>query len=304
MQIIQDTTEFRLPEGARTAIAIGKFDGIHLGHQKLLQCLLERQELTPAVFTFDPSPESFFAGRPLPQLLTREEKRHRFAQMGIGILIEFPMNAETAATPPERFVSEYLADRLHAGLIAAGNDLSFGDRGRGDIRLLMSMGEEFHYETRCIDKVIKRGEEVSSTRIRRALQEGRIEEAGELLGSPYSVTGQVIHGRHLGTQLGFPTLNLTPTGEKLLPPYGVYRSRVTISGRKECLRGLTNIGTKPTVQSTVCPSLETYLYDFDGDLYGSTIMVELLSFVRPERRFADVTALKAQIAADITAGSE
>lgn len=284
-------------------MAIGKFDGLHRGHRALLEHILaaRRDGLAAVVFTFDPSPASFFSGTPVKGLMTREEKRRCFRQMGVDVLVEFPLNAQTAAMPPETFIEEILRDSLHASLVAAGSDLSFGDRGRGDCALLYAWARKCGYQAEIIEKVYDSGAPVSSTRVRDAVTAGRMEEAARLLGAPYAVMGTVVHGSRIGRRLGFPTVNLLPPEEKLLPPFGVYLSEAEC--RLGTFRGLTNIGVKPTVETAAhaAVGVETYLYDFGSDIYDSFITVRLHSFLRPERKFESLEALKAQLQRDIAA---
>lgn len=299
MLIIENTTEFQLE--SKSAVALGKFDGVHLGHRRLLGRVLgqKRQGLSAVVFTFDGSAASYFGGE-TKELSTREEKREIFAEMGIDVLIEFPINRETAATTPEDFVSRYLAGQMATAYLCAGPDLSFGKGGAGNYALLAAYAETFGYQVELIDKVRVDGEEVSSTRVRRAVREGRMEDVCRMLGAPYSVGGSVVHGRALGRRLGMPTANLVPGQEKLLPPNGVYYSRVFVDGKG--YRGISNVGCKPTVSDGRVMGVETYLYDFDGEIYGRDIKVELLSFRRAERDFESVEALQRQIAEDVEAG--
>ncbi len=301
MQIIKETTEFMLP--GKSAVAIGKFDGIHLGHQKLLEKITEQKKngLLAVVFTFSPAPEAFFSGKETKGLMSIEEKRAAFKKAGIDILIEFPLNKETAATEPERFVEEYLVGKLQAAFIAAGTDLSFGKKGAGDAALLKRMAESSGYRVELIEKVSVAGEEVSSTIVREAVEKGDMEKAQALLGVPYSIKGIVSHGRKLGRKMGMPTLNLLPAEEKLLPPNGVYYSRVLLAGKR--YPGISNVGYKPTVSDTCVMGVETYLYAFDEDAYGREITVELLGFKRPEMKFEGTEALKEQVQRDIEEGA-
>lgn len=300
MQIIQDTTEFVLPR--QSAAAIGKFDGIHLGHRRLIASLAEQKErLLTVIFTFDPPPEVLFGDKKIKGLMTKEEKRRAFAQMGIDVLIEFPLNRETASIMPERFVREYLAEKLKVSFLAAGSDLSFGYKGMGNAALLQELAKEYGYFVNIIDKVRAAGEEVSSTLIRQTIAEGDMEKATALLGAPYQISGTVSHGRQLGRRLGMPTVNLLPPDEKLLPPNGVYYSDLWLDGR--CYPAISNVGYKPTVSDTPVMGVETYLYDFDKEVYGRDVVVELLARKRPEMRFAGVEALKEQVHKDITEGA-
>ncbi|MBQ7614202.1 MAG: bifunctional riboflavin kinase/FAD synthetase [Butyrivibrio sp.] len=297
MEIISETTEFHIED--KTAVAIGKFDGIHLGHKKLLDIILRQKAdgLKSVVFTFDPPPEEFFTGSQIPQLFTRLEKRAAFEEMGIDILIEFPLTAETAATPPEDFVRRILVKQINADFIAAGTDVSFGDKGRGDQHLLRNLSREIGYELELIDKVRIDDEEVSSTRVRNRVSDGDMPMVKRLLGYNYSVSGTVQHGRHIGHTIGVPTVNVIPPSNKLLPPYGVYSSRVYLEDR--VYDGMTNIGRKPTISDKEQVGVETFIYDFNADAYGKFIKVELLRFVRPEMKFDSIDDLKAQIQSDL-----
>lgn len=300
MQIIERKTYFQL--NGPSAAAIGKFDGIHRGHQALLHRVLEQKDkgLQAVVFTFDPSPAVFFSGEDLPELTTREEKRRLFAQLGIDVLIEYPLDFRTAAMEPERFIEEILDGQMKTAYIAAGEDLSFGREGRGDAGMLTAYASRFGYEAEIIKKICLEGVEISSSYVREVVKQGDMELAERLIGEPYSVRGIVAHGKRLGRRLGMPTVNLWPEKEKLLPPYGVYFSEVILG--EKTYRGITNIGCKPTVNEENRVGVETYLYDFAQDIYGKEITVRLFSFHRAERKFASVEALKAQMAADIARG--
>lgn len=300
MQIIQGTTEFEI--NGRTAVAIGKFDGIHLGHQKLLRFILEQREqgLQAAVFTFDPPPSALFLEAPDKELMTKEEKRKAFEEMGIDVLIEFPLSVETAGILPEDFVEHILVLQMHAAYIAAGTDLSFGAGGAGNAMLLKAMARFGGYEVQIIDKVCYKGQEVSSSYVKEEIKKGHMKEASALLGKPYRVQGVVLHGNHFGRTLGMPTVNLLLQESKLLPPNGVYYSRVLMEGI--WYAGMTNIGYKPTVSDVARVGVETYIYEFDQDVYGKEICVELLEYKRPEMKFNGKDELKAQMMKDIELG--
>ncbi len=301
MKIIEKTTEFRLP--GESAVAIGKFDGVHLGHRKLIHKITEQKEkgLIATVFTFDTSAAAFFGGED-KELTTLAEKRRIFEAMGVDVLIEFPLNRETAATEPQTFLSRYLAAQMKAAYICAGDDLSFGARGEGDYTLLQKYAGVYGYRTELIDKVMIDEVPVSSTRVREAVRRGDMENAARMLGTPYSVSGRVEHGRQLGRTIGMPTANLVPDADKLLPPNGVYYSRVAVNGR--VYKGISNVGCKPTVNEEKTLGIETYLYDFAGGLYGQDIVVRLLAFRRPEMRFDSIEDLRAQMETDIAAGRD
>lgn len=302
MKIIKNATKFHIEE--QTAVAIGKFDGFHLGHQKLLRHLEMKKSkgLKTVAFTFVPSPAAFFGMPSLQELSTVEEKRNVFENAGVDYLVEYPFIKETAGMAPEAFVQDVLAGMINAKCVVAGDDVSFGKGGKGDCALLAEMARKggCDYEVEIIEKVLYNGTEISSTFARNAVQEGSMELAAALLGEPYHVGGEIVHGRKLGRILGMPTVNLMPPEEKLLPPNGVYYSYVRINGRD--FPAITNIGTKPTVDSNAKKGVETYIYDFDEDVYGKHIDVYLLKHKRTEMRFAGVDELKAQMAADIEDG--
>lgn len=286
-----------------TAAAIGKFDGVHIGHRRLLEEILARKKegFAACVFTFDPPPAVFFGRSDGKELTTRREKRILFGRMGVDILVEFPMNRETASIPAEDFARDVLAGQLQARFLAAGTDLSFGAGGFGNAGLLHRLGPELGFSVKTIDKVCLEGREVSSTYVRAKVEEGDMEAAEALLGMPYMVAGEVVHGMEVGRELGFPTVNLLPPPEKLLPPNGVYFSRVRCRGK--LYRAISNVGCKPTVTAERVLGVESYLYDFSESLYGEPIEVYLCAFRRPERRFESREALQAQLREDIDAGA-
>lgn len=300
MKIIEKTTEFRI--GQETAVAIGKFDGFHRGHQKLLNRIKEQKErgLASVVFTFVPSPAAFFSKEPEQDLTTIEEKRKIFEEAGVDYLIEYPFYQEIADMDPEIYISKVLVEQLNAKCIVAGEDVSFGKKGLGDCRLLKEKAMQYGYEVVIIDKVLYKGKEVSSTYVREAVRQGDMELADQLLGQPYHVGGTIVHGRHLGSSLGMPTVNIVPPEQKLLPPNGVYFSYIKMNGNT--YQGITNIGTKPTVSGEAVMGVETYIYDFSRDVYGQEAEVYLLHYKRPEMRFDGIEALKAQMATDIAKG--
>lgn len=300
MEIIANTTDFYLDR--ETAVAIGKFDGIHIGHRRLLEEIREKKKdgLCTCVFTFDPAPAVLFGWSDGKELSTKEEKHVLFERAGVDILIEFPMNRETAATVPEVFAAEILAERMQTRFLAAGSDLSFGAGGAGNTEFLRKLGPELGFQVKTIPKVCVDGREVSSTHVRSCVDRGDMGLAEQLLGMPYPVFGTVVKGNQLGRTLGFPTVNLLPDESKLLPPNGVYFSQVRHRGR--LYRAISNIGYKPTVTDRHVMGIESYLYDFREDIYGEPVEVYLLEFSRPEQQFESVEALRGQLQKDIMAG--
>ena len=302
MEIISNTTDFILEK--ETAVAIGKFDGVHIGHRRLLEEILscKRKGMAACVFTFEPAPAVFFGFSDGRELTTKEEKRLLFERMNVDILIEFPLNAQTAAMAPETFVTEVLARQMNTRLIAAGHDLSFGEGGRGNADLLRKVAPELGFQVRTIDKVCLDGQEVSSTLVRSKVEDGDLILAEKLMGMPYMVSGKVIEGKRIGRTLGFPTVNIIPGADKLLPPNGVYYSSVRHNGRT--YRAISNVGCKPTVTDEKVIGVESYLYRFDGEIYGEDIEVYLHEFRRPEKHFDSLDDLKHQLQEDIAAGLE
>ena len=300
MEIISNTTEFQLNKD--TAVAIGKFDGIHIGHKRLLQEILDRKEqgLEACVFTFDPPPHVLFGPKDRKVLSTREEKRAVFEKLGVDILVEFPMTYETAGMEPEVFAREILAEKMRVKYLAAGSDLSFGAKGAGNAALLQRLSPELKFEVETIDKVYLRVREVSSTWLRDSVEQGDMEVAAELLGMPYMVSGTVVSGNRIGRKLGFPTINVIPDKDKLLPPPGVYFSKVLWNGT--LYSAISNVGYKPTVTEERKLGVETYLYEFGRMIYGEKVEVYLCRFHRKEQHFCSLEALQEQLKDDIVAG--
>lgn len=300
MQIIQNLEKLHI-EGT-SAIAIGKFDGIHIGHQTLLNKIIEKKQegMLAVVFTFSPSPEAFFRGISLPVIDTVEEKRENFKNMGIDILIEYPLTKETASISPEDFMRIILRDKLHAGYVVSGTDLSFGDKGRGNAKMLSAFAKQHSFSYEEIDKICIEGKEVSSTAVRNAIAKGDMEFVISMLGRAYRIGGEVVHGRALGRTIQVPTVNIIPQEEKLLPPKGVYATVSDIDGRK--FLGVTNIGCKPTVCENNEIGVETHLFDFDEEIYGEYIVTWLMHYIRPEMRFENLDALVEQLRRDEAIG--
>lgn len=285
-------------ESISCAISIGKFDGIHAGHRALLKEILKRKDqgLSATVFTFLPSPEELFRGKHLPAIDTIVEKREGFLKMGVDILIEYPLSYETASISPELFIKEILLEDLHAKYVVSGPDLSFGDRGRGNGDLLKKFAEENNFCYEVIDKIIIHETEVSSTVIRKAIEEGKIEFANELLQRNYQITGVVEKGQQLGRKINLPTINITADPQKLLPKKGVYVSRTLINNK--WYYGISNVGSKPTIKENDIVNVETHLYDVDMNLYGTCVRTEFLHFVRAEKKFENIDELAEQMLAD------
>ena len=295
MIYFQGTTDFYM--AGPTAVTLGKFDGVHAGHQKLLRHIQSRRSCHEQSVAF------VLNARNDSLLMTEEEQRRFLEQLGIDCMVRCPFIPEISGMSPSVFIDEVLLKRLHARSVTVGTDFRFGYKRAGDAAFLKSYGKAHGIEVTIMDKEMYQGREISSTYVREALSRGDMELAAQLLNRPYSVCGTVIHGRALGRRLGMPTANLIPEGSKLLPPDGVYFSRTAFRPGEETIPGITNIGYKPTVGGNF-RGVETYLFDTDRDLYGEQAEVSLLHFKRKEKKYDSVAALKQQIDTDISTGRE
>lgn len=304
MQYWTGTTDIRLD--GPSAITLGKFDGIHRGHQKLVRRVLDakKQGMTGVVFTFDMFPVTVVTGKAQKTIVTNEERRNYLERMGVSCLIEYLFTPEISHMEPERFIKEVLVDRLQAKLIVVGPDFHFGYQRGGNCDMLLRLADTWGYQVEVETKVADEssGRIISSTYIREELAQGHIEKANELLGYSYFIQGKVLHGKSLGRTLGLPTINLIPSQSKLLPPNGVYVSVTSIEGK--VYRGITNIGRKPTVGGDNPIGVETHLFSCDEDLYGKTADVSLCTFCRPEIKMGSIEELKRTIEQDVLTGKK
>lgn len=300
MQYINNK-EFQLKN---SAVSLGKFDGLHLGHRKLFDYILKEQKkgCVGLVFSFLLPPGSLLQGKEVSLIYTEEEKRAILQEMGIDVLVSYPFDKLSLSMEPEDFIREILVKKLDAKVIAVGSDFRFGHKRKGNTALLEAKAGEYGYQVKVFEKVALEGDIVSSTRIRRELAKGNMELAARLLGAPYSILGEVVHGKELGRAIGMPTANLRLPKDKLLPPNGVYASLTEIDGKE--YPGISNIGIKPTVAEKEEYLAETYLFDYSGDLYGKTLKLSLHAFERPEQKFGSVEELKARMEQDAQFGRE
>ena len=298
MEYLKGLKKFHIEDP--TVVTIGKFDGRHRGHQKLLREMMKlKQErgLKTAVFTFSRTPGSVVTGDRRTVITPNEERRRNMEEAGVDYLIEYPFTEQVAHMSPEDFVKNVLVGEMNAKVVVAGPDCSFGYKGAGTADLLKQMAPECGFETVIIEKAQEDHRDISSTYIREELDRGNVRKANELLGTPYSIHGTVVHGNHIGGPvLGFPTANIVPPPEKHLPLFGVYVSRVKVDGK--LYGGVTNVGKKPTIDGGSPVGVETFLFDLQEDLYGKWIEVQLLDFIRPEKKFDSLEALKEQIEKD------
>lgn len=291
-------SDFKLTE---TSVTLGKFDGIHLGHRELIKRVCQDYPYRSVLFTFDLNPLSLFSEKELRLIYTMEERRSILSVFPLNYLIDYPFSKETADMEAELFIKEILNEKLGAKRIVVGEDFRFGRGRKGDISLLLEKSHVYGYELVAVPKLMKDGKEISSTTVRSYIKRGEILKANALLGSPYCIRSEVIHGRKLGASIGMPTINQRPDGMKLLPPFGVYASLTYVEGRR--FFGITNIGVKPTIGESF-PGVETWLFDFNEDVYGKIAEVCLLSFIRPEQRFSSLDELKKQVDIDVRRARE
>jgi riboflavin kinase/FMN adenylyltransferase len=279
-------------------VALGNFDGVHLGHAHVLRAAhAARPDAPLAVLTFEPHPRAHFRPDDPPFRLTLSaERAAALAGLGVGIVFELPFDAGFSLMPADAFVAEVLHAGLGARHLTCGPDFAFGHRRGGDTGLLAARAEALGIGMTTATVLSDEGGPISASRIRRALQDGYPERATAQLGRAWAISGVVAHGDKRGRTIGFPTANV-PLGQHLEPARGVYAVTVRLPDGA-VHPGVANIGRRPTVNAGAESRLEVFLFDFAGDLYGADIAVSLIAFLRGERRFAGIDALKAQIAAD------
>lgn len=288
-------------------IALGFFDGVHLGHAALLRRTAEeaaRRGVIPAAFTFDRPPKEVITGTPCPLINSPQDRADLMRRLyGIQEVIMVPFDDEMRTTPWDQYVTELLVGRYHAVHLVAGHDHHFGHKNQGSPELLMEKCAQIGLGCDIIPKVEIGGITVSSTYIRRLVELGQVERARQFLGHPHVLTQEVRHGRRIGHTIGIPTVNLTAPPHVLVPSHGVYATRVFLPDGSS-YGGVTNVGTRPTVNNGTDVTVESWLLDFEGDLYGQTVRVEFLRHLRDEVRFDSLDALRTQIMRDAQATRE
>ena len=293
------------PDDARPAwlvhpvLALGNFDGLHRGHLKIVERVRRgaaEHGGTPMAMTFDPHPSRIVRPDKAPPLLmTKAQRLEALDRAGIAAVAVVRFTTELSHWDPEAFVQTVLVDWLRVSEVWVGANFLFGHDRSGNFSTLRTLGQRYGFRADKIDPVRYKEFVVSSTRVRRLVAEGRMDEAGALLGHPYSIDGTVVAGKRRGRELGFPTANLQ-TDNELLPPNGVYATTSTIHGVVHA--SLTNVGVRPTFGDTAKPIVESYLFGFNGDLYGRPVRLGFVQRLRDERKFEDVDALRAQMEAD------
>lgn len=292
-----------VPEKAETPVAltIGNFDGVHLGHQKVLARLVEKAgklALPPCVMTFEPHPREFFDPGNAPARLTDiREKLSLFASLGIERVHICRFDAEFAKTTAEDFAEKLVHSGLQAKWVLIGDDFRYGAKRAGDFHAMQDAGTKFGFEVEAMHSVRLEEHRISSTLVREAVQSGNFDLAKRLLGRNYSIVGRVVHGNKLGKTLGFPTANIRLKHNK--PPLsGIHAVEVFGIG-KGAVRGVASLGVRPTVIHGGNPVLEVYLFDFEEDIYGARLRVDFLFKLREEEKFPDIETLKRRIGQDV-----
>lgn len=294
-----------LPSGG--VCTIGNFDGVHRGQRAILDRVTARAEelgVPSVVVTFDPHPLTVLAPERAPVALTTPKQKERLLEeAGVAVMLVVRFTPELSRVPARTFVRELLRDKLGLKEIYVGSGFVFGHKREGDLALLQEMGRELGFSAEGVEEVVYAGERISSTRIRRAIGEGNVTEAAEMLGRPYSIAGIIARGDRMGQKLGWPTINLV-SDNKLLPADGVYASRVFFPSYPATFDCVTNIGTRPTVYENYQRVVESHILDFKANVYGQRIELGFYKRLREERIFPNVMDLSAQIGRDVEATRE
>lgn len=300
MQVIREVDNY-ISDGRLLFLALGNFDGVHLGHQQLLRELVEKAHTEggrPAAFIFEPHPSRILAPERAPNLLvTAERKAELLCEAGLDVLIYNSFTMDIARTSPREFVEKILVEQLAVRQVYVGFNYTFGHKGAGTPEMLEELGREYGFGVRVIPPVEVDGEVVSSSLIRSYLEKGEIETAGKLLGYHPMIEGLVVEGEKRGATIGFPTANLAVPADLSIPNRGVYSARAEVDG--QVYKAAVNIGNKPTFHADYPICVEAHLIDFDEDLYGKYVRLFFLRKIRDEKKFAGAEELMAQIASDL-----
>jgi riboflavin kinase / FMN adenylyltransferase len=317
-----------------TAVALGKFDGVHRGHQRVIQPICKaakvgeevgkklllpdsgstRQHVYSTVVTFDPHPQEFFSGEPRALLTPLDEKVQQLSKLGVEQLVLLPFDRELCSLTPEDFVEKIIVEQLQATQVSIGNDFRFGSNRSGTALEMQILASRYNIPVTIVALETCNDESpvpmntldttrISTSLIREILENGDVERAKELLGRPYTLIGTVVKGQQLGRTIGFPTANLELPPDKFIPRLGVYAVKIFsqgVDGVEPMGIGVMNIGNRPTVRG-INTTVEVHLFDWSEDLYGQKLVVHLEKFLRPETKFASLEALKAQIQLDCNA---
>lgn len=282
----------------KSVVTIGKFDGIHKGHEVLIEKAVnysKQEKLTSIVFTFKNSPLSYFSNIATREIITEVEKMKKLNLLGVNVVIDIPFNKDMAKISAEDFVKEILVNKLRAQKLIIGHDFAFARNREGNPQLLKILGKKYGFDVEVIEPVVINNIRVSSTHVKDLIYTGRVDEIKKYLGKNYTIEGEVIHAKQLGRTLGYPTANLKLEENMIIPKRGIYATKVYIEN--EVYIGATNIGYNPTVNGEKM-SIETNILQFDKDIYGKTIKLEFLERIRDEKKFKDLNELKIQLKMD------
>ena len=297
MTIINDK-EFQMP--SRTIVTFGKFDGIHKGHRKLFRTareIADKENIPLVAFTFKVCEGCRFGYMENSRITTDKERNDIFKELGADIVVEYPFDEETASMEPMDFIRNVIYKMLRASYVVVGCDWTFGKNRAGNTDVLKASQKLFDFTAVVLDKESYQQKEIGSSWIREEILNGNMENVNILLDYPYTITGKVRHGKKIGSTMGIPTVNIEPEENKILPPYGVYASKVIIGDKN--YYGVSNIGVRPTVPEQQGIAIETFILDFDEEVYDEYIKVLLYHFQRPEMKFSDMRSLAKQIENDV-----
>lgn len=274
-----------------TAVALGKFQGLHRGHLLLINKisqLAKKDGLTSVVFTININNSKM--------INTKVDRENILQELDVNYEIDCDFTPEFAAMSPYDFIKDVLIGKLGAKYVVVGKDFCFGCKRQGNVDVLKKYQSEFGYEVIDYDKLSIKGNEISSSAIRQFIQEGNLDEIADYMGRNYFIQGKVMRGKQLGRTIDFPTINQIPPKDKLLPPFGAYETKVNLYGKN--YKAITNIGDNPTISDNNQITVETHIIDYDGDLYGENIKVEFIRYIREQKRFKDVSELRQQLLHD------
>ncbi|OYU39542.1 MAG: riboflavin biosynthesis protein RibF [Pseudorhodobacter sp. PARRP1] len=291
------------PDTRGASVAMGNFDGVHLGHRSVID--LARPHGPLGIVTFEPHPREYFAPQAAPfRLMNAEARSNRLAKLGVKQLFQLPFDAELASLSPEAFARDILAGGLGVAHVVVGADFCFGKGRAGKAADLQALGQTYGFGVTVAELVKSDGREISSTAIRQALSDGRPRDAAAMLGHWHRIDGEVIHGEKRGRELGYPTANMSVAGLHL-PKLGVYAALVDVLTGPQAgsYHGAASLGVRPMFGENT-PNLETYLFDFKGDLYGQHVSIGLVDYLRPEMKFDGLPGLMTQMAADVARSRE
>lgn len=298
MEIINLNSEGYKEERFNTAIALGNFDGIHVAHKKLIVDMVydaNKTGLKPGILLFNTHSRGIITGKSPSLLTSNKQKVEILKGLGVEIIYTINFDEDLMKLSPSEFVKQILVEKLNVKSICVGFDYRFGFKASGNVDNLKKMGEIYNFKVIVIDPIYK-GNVVSSTRIRNLIKEGKIEESNELLGRQYSIIGKIVDGNKMGSKLGFPTANLEPEENYIIPKIGIYETQIILDGKSYI--GATSVGTNPTFKNQGI-KIENHILDFKGNIYGKTMEVKFIRYLRDEIKFENIEDLKGQINKDI-----